>query len=357
MNIYTRIYMDQKQSFEDLLLNESFIKWVKTSDYELNIYWEQWIKHNQHRRQDIILAKEIVSRMTFKNTLPSEETTKKIFNRIVENLDKDEKDFKYKKLRSRSYQNSTNYYLKLVAVFLILLLSMGIVYVLHQQNVLYQQQISKIEIITRKNPSSIRSKIKLPDGTKVWLNAASEITYPEKFSTVRKVQLKGEAYFEVVRDKDSPFIVETHLSKVKVLGTSFNIKAYGDDKENFISLLTGRVRIAKTLEGEEFLLSPGEQLIINRENGLTKKAWFDKRAVIGWTEGYLAFKDANKDEIINKLERWYDVKIVLLNEPSEQWDVNGYFRDQSLELVLDRLAFSKDFIYKIEGRKVTIEFK
>ena len=272
--------MDQKQSFEDLLLNESFIKWVKNADYELNIYWEQWIKNNQHRRQDIILAKEFISRMQFKNTLPSEETTKKVFNKIVEKLDRDEKDYQYKKLRLGSFYNSSNYYSKVAAVFVVLLISLGIIYVLHQHNMAYQQQISKIEIITRKNPSSIRSKIKLPDGTKVWLNAASEISYPEKFSTVRKVKLKGEAYFEVVEDKESPFVVQTHLSRVKVLGTSFNIKAYGDDKENFISLLTGKVTISKALEIEEFLLNPGEQLIINRENGSAKKTFFDRKAVI-----------------------------------------------------------------------------
>lgn len=348
---------NHKGNFEDLLLDKAFIRWVKNPDYKLNQYWEEWLKHHQERRQDVILAREVLLRLKFKTTLPSEEVTKKAFNEIIEEIEDNKKNEQQLEQKVPGLTIPSHYYLKVAAVFLILIISLGGVYKLYQQNQLYLLQESKVATITKRNPSSIRSKIKLPDGTKVWLNAASAISYPERFGDIREVQLEGEAYFEVVRDTERPFVIKTALSTIKVLGTSFNVNAYEDDKEDFIALVTGSVKVATIMKENKFVLHPGEQLTVDRASGTAKTGLFDKRDVIGWTEGWLTFKDASKDEIIDKLERWYDVKIRVLNEPVEEWNVNGYFRDQSLELVLDRLSFSKDFQYKIEGRKVTIDFE
>jgi len=197
----------------------------------------------------------------------------------------------------------------------------------------------------------------LPDGSRVWLNAASEITYPATFKDVREVKLKGEAYFDVSEDIGKPFIVKTSLSNVKVLGTSFNVNAYSGNTSEYVSLLKGKVTVS-LLDGDtSSLLLPGEQIAINRETGISETFSFDSLEVAGWTTGWLTFKNANKEEIINKLSRWYGVEIQLLNEPAEDWNVNGYFRDQTLEMVLDRLSFSKDFEYKMEGKTVKIRFR
>src|SRR5690606_2525670 len=110
--------MDRKQSFGDLVLDESFIRWVKNPDYELNLYWEQWIRHNQHRRDDVMLAKEVISRMQFKTTAPDEETTKRVFNQIIGSTGTGGEEIK-KKIRRYS---PANYYLKIAAVFLIIML-------------------------------------------------------------------------------------------------------------------------------------------------------------------------------------------------------------------------------------------
>lgn len=357
------INMDnQKHSFEDLILDESFVKWVKNPDYELNLYWEQWIKHNHHRWNDILLAREFILRINFKTTQPSGKVTKRVFNKIIDNTRGNKKSYREENngrrpgYRMMSSARPSGYYVKIAAVLLIIVLSAGCLYLIYKQNQAYLVENQAIARITKSNPSSIRSKIKLPDGTKVWLNAASEISYPEKFGNVREVQLKGEAYFEVVKNAEAPFIVHTPLAVVKVLGTSFNVNAYEDDREDFISLVSGRVKISTVAGNEKFLLVPGEQLAINSTSGVVETRLFDEKEVRGWTEGWLAFKNANKDEIIRKLERWYDVTITVVNEPAEEWNINGYFRDQSLELVLDRLSFSKGFTYKIEGRSVLITF-
>src|SRR5690606_18951878 len=121
--------MDRKQSFEDLILDESFIKWVKNPDYELNLYWEEWIRHNQHRRNDVMLAKEVISRMQFKTASPDEETTKKVFNRIIENTVKKEVRNSRKTNNTQPYL-SNFHYLKIAAIFLILLVSAGSIYLL-----------------------------------------------------------------------------------------------------------------------------------------------------------------------------------------------------------------------------------
>lgn len=353
--------MGQKEieNIGDLLNDTSFVKWVKFPDRENDKNWELWLKKNRQRQSDVALARELILSMKFKTKYPTEEEVEKAFDKVLMNVElKPGSSNSNGNSQKRVRISGITYYAKIAAVILLLLSSFAAVYWMYQNNLsLKDQGTASASIIKRSNPSAIRSKIILPDGSRVWLNAESELTYPSEFGQTREIKLSGEAYFEVVKNIHKPFIVKTNLAKIKVLGTSFNVNAYGDSPGEYVSLVEGNVAVSLSDSDTSSLLLPGEQIIVNNETGISETMPFDSVEVVGWTQGWLTFKNSGKDEILNKLGRWYGVKIELLNEPSETWNVNGYFRDQPLDVVLDRLSFSKDIDYKINGKTVKIEFR
>lgn len=162
-------------------------------------------------------------------------------------------------------------------------------------------------------------QVLLPDGSYVWLNAASSLRYPTAFSTTnRTVELKGEGYFEIAKDKTKPFIVKlADGSEVKVLGTHFNIMAYENEKSEDITLLKGSVEIKK--EDKIQKLTPGEQgKIISSKIILINSA--DTEQLIGWKNGQFVFRDADIQSIMRQVARWYDVDIKYETAKSEHFN-------------------------------------
>lgn len=165
-------------------------------------------------------------------------------------------------------------------------------------------------------------QITLPDGTKVWLNSASKLTYPSQFDTYeRVVELEGEAYFEVSKSsKKLPFLVNTKDQIVEVLGTQFNISAYGDEPAVKTTLVEGSVKVALvknvrdkskarlSKSASATILKPGQQSIVN--NGYATINEVDVSAFIGWKEGYFIFNGTELRDAMKQLGRWYDVEII-----------------------------------------------
>lgn len=148
----------------------------------------------------------------------------------------------------------------------------------------------------------------LADGTKVWLDAASSITFPTAFTgKQRKVQLTGQGYFEVTHNPVMPFIVKTSGSEVQVLGTHFNVSAYDDDLETKTTLLEGAVRINGN--GVTGILKPGEQAVLNKNGQLAIIKSVDTEAEIAWKNGLFVFKNADIKEVMAKASRWYDINV------------------------------------------------
>lgn len=151
-------------------------------------------------------------------------------------------------------------------------------------------------------------KVVLSDSTVVWLNAESSITYPVQFtSNVRKVKLVGEAYFNVAHNKEKPFIVETGLTKIQVLGTEFNVKAYESQNEIFTTLVEGKVLIDNGL-GDHVVMKPNEQVISGALSKL-KVSTVNVNQEIAWRLGMFDFEDEKLSDILDDLSRWYDLKI------------------------------------------------
>ena len=213
-------------------------------------------------------------------------------------------------------------------------------------------QISKT--IIKENPNGQKSKIFLPDGSTVWLNAASKLSFHDGFSdSLRLVSLDGEAYFNVSKDLNRPFIVKIQGVRVIVLGTSFNVNTRHDGLLD-VSLVKGKVRVSSPSFGDEIILSPGEYSTFDRTGKFYEKGHFDQELTTSWKDGILYFKNASLNEMTSKLEQWYGVKIVdgIKNPVGKHF--TGRFDNENLDNVLRNISFALGFEYEINGNNIII---
>ena len=187
-------------------------------------------------------------------------------------------------------------------------------------------------------------QITLADGSRVWLNSASTLDYPDKFrdGSRREVRLTGEAYFEVVHEKDSPFIIHTGNIHTTVLGTTFNVKAYRQEKEIAVTVLSGKVGVFKSTGGMNTaqFVEAAQQLTYHKEtDGFTRNNSVDGQQTIGWREGKLSFEHATLSEVVAQLERRYTVRIGYAKELSG-CPVYADFNNEPIDKVLDILSVS-----------------
>jgi transmembrane sensor len=194
------------------------------------------------------------------------------------------------------------YWLKPLRVAAVLVLVVG------AAAVYYSWPTAPITYSTVVNGAGQTKRVELPDGTTVWLNAASSLRYASAFTKHRRVQLDGEAYFNVAHDTDHPFTVEAGEIQTTVMGTHFNISAYKPADVTTVSLLEGKVEVAT--EGKELaILQPATQLQWDRSSKKASIKVVDTAAVVAWKGGRLRFEGEPLNEVINVLERWYGVHI------------------------------------------------
>lgn len=212
--------------------------------------------------------------------------------------------------------------------------------------------------ISVEAPLGSKTKLYLPDGILVWLNAGSRMTYSQGFGVDnRKVELEGEGYFEVKRNEKIPFFVKTKDLQLQVLGTKFNFRDYPEDHEVVVSLLEGKVGLNNLLrEEKEAVLSPDERAVLNKANGLLTVESVTASNASQWTDGYLFFDEELLPDIAKELERSYNVKIHIANDSLKTFRFYGNFvrREQNIQEVLEALASTEKMQYKIEERNITI---
>lgn len=171
------------------------------------------------------------------------------------------------------------------------------------------QNTRKAQLNTVNTPNGGQYQIILADGTKVWLNAASSITYPTTFTgKERKVELKGEGYFEVAENKKQPFKVITNHQELEVLGTHFNINSYHNEPDIKTTLLEGRVKVSDLQSNQSTLLKPGEQSIL-REGEKLKVTQVNIESAVAWKSGLFQFHDSDIQQAMRQLARWYNIDI------------------------------------------------
>ena len=201
------------------------------------------------------------------------------------------------------------------------------------------------------SPFGARTQFSLPDGTTGWLNGGSLIRYPVQFGSVRNVTLNGEAYFDVTKNPESPFVIDANKIKIKVLGTSFNVVSFKDDSISEVVVAEGKVEV--TVKGQKFkeILLLSDRLALNTVRNTYSKTTVDVQNYTSWKTGELIFMNDRFDEVIRKLSRFYNVDF----EVKENVDKNQLFRavlkDENLEEILRYMKLTMDINYTIQEKK------
>ena len=245
--------------------------------------------------------------------------------------------------------------------------------------ILWRSQPASPRIVSdNKNQSEVstklgsKSKLVLPDGTTVWLNAGSTLTYGENFGTVnRNTTLSGEAFFDV-KKSSIPFVIHANTVQIKVLGTAFNVKSYPTDKTTETSLVRGRVEI--TLDkrpGEKFILNPNEKLVVSNDPVKKEELLEDKKQPIvvlsalthstdnsiietSWVDNKLIFQDESFADLARRMERWYGVKIAIEDERIANERLTGTFTLETIQEALEELQMSTFFHFTIKSNSILI---
>ena len=235
-----------------------------------------------------------------------------------------------------------------------------LVYKIRNSNKLSTNDLNKYNTIS--TPMGGKFKVILPDGSLVLLNAASTLKYPVHFDEkLRKVSFTGEAYFEIAKLEDKrkkrvPFYVYSNDQIVEVLGTHFNINSYDNEEYSKTTLLEGSVKITNEKSAATAkILKPGQQAVIKRGDVQTKIMIADEAQALAWKDGYFLFKNTNIKDVVNELERWYNVDIQYEDE-MEFENITGYIsRNVKISSVLKMLQLSGIVNYEISGSKIIIK--
>ncbi|SJZ54927.1 FecR family protein [Sediminibacterium ginsengisoli] len=206
---------------------------------------------------------------------------------------------------------------------------------------------------TLTTPRGFQYNLTLPDGTKVWLNAASSITYPTSFTgSKRIVSVTGEPYFEVMPDHSHPFIVQYGSKSVEVTGTHFNVNAYDEEEDSRVTLLEGSVKVYNGTTGH--VLTPGQQAVLSKTgNGVRVLSDVDTAQVMAWKNGHFDFREADLKTIMRQLMRWYDVEVVYQGQIPARYFTADISRNKNLSGVLQVLALNK-IHFRIENKQIIV---
>src|SRR5690554_3922339 len=336
-------------NIDDFLADEFFIQWVKSPNENNKHFWEKWLEQHPEKREVVMQAVSIISSIHYQ--------TKPVFHdrlyvEIFENIIKAEKGDSVKVLPPNNQNWGYTFPFRQVAAALLVLFCLGMLYqVVFYPTIKEKTITNKITVQSKSNPAGKKSVLTLADGTKIYLNAESEISYASEFSdSIRLVSLKGEAFFEVQKE-NRPFVVETHQTRIRVLGTSFNVNQKNDGVLT-VALVTGKVRINDE-KGNEVELEPSEMMVRGKEGGIHKTA-FDPLEITGWKDKVLVFKKSSLAEVKEKVENWFGVKVQLNGKIDPNWSYSGIYKDETLENVLRGIFLTSGSSYKIEDKNVII---
>lgn len=218
---------------------------------------------------------------------------------------------------------------------------------------------SNFSDIVVEAPLGSKTKLTLPDGSTVWLNAGSKMVYSQGFGVSdRRLAFQGEGYFEVEKNDEMPFLVQTHDVNVIVVGTKFNFRNYPEDEEAVVELLEGKVALENPLKEEAVrYLSPNEKMVLHKATGKMDITSAKVKEATLWTENILLFDEDLLPDIVRELERSYHVQIEIENEDLKQTRFYGQFNqlEQNIYDVLDMLSETGKLKYHEEGKVIYLK--
>ena len=250
-----------------------------------------------------------------------------------------------------------------IAASIFIFFIVGLTYFLIRENISKHEEEVKIvteaKLINKVASAGLKLNFALPDGSIVWLNSESKLTFPEIFTeNSRVVELEGEAFFKVSKDPGKPFIVKSGELITTALGTSFNVKNYGVENSAKVTLVTGRVLVElKDNLKQGLILSPGFAVNYSKVSKSVFKSEESTDKVIGWKDGVLLFEDDSFEKVIATLSRWYGVTFVINNYNGKDWNYSGRFQNDYLSNILENISFAEGFEFAIDQDKVVLTFK
>ena len=240
---------------------------------------------------------------------------------------------------------------RVAAIFLIALVTC--ILVARDNSMFLSNEVACSEIYA---PLGTRTMFYLPDGSKGWLNGGSHLQFPSEFrGKTRDVNLQGEAFFNVKTNPKRPFIVSGTDFEVVAHGTSFNILAYPDEKKVKVTLVTGNIQVSGKQNGKLRslpMLEPDQMCIYDRETSSENIKEVDAAKIISWKEGRLIFRNETFDEVVTKINRWYNVNLMIRDEVLKSYIYLATFEDETLEEVLKLLKLSAPIDFKDLGREI-----
>ena len=314
-------------------------------------FFNEWLSSNPPNKDKALLAREFLLKLQTDSLEPTQEELNQGLNKLLSTNSFNEKEISPYRVSS---SKSKNIRLGIAAAVTLLIGIFSIYTIITSQ----KQSVtpSNISYITKQTTYGQKSTITLPDGSKVKLNAGTKIIFPDNFQENRQISLTGEAFFDVKRDTLHPFIISTEGITITVLGTSFNVSAYLNEEEIDVAVESGSVKVSNnTNNPDPTFLKPTEMFIYNKvENDATKRI-FDPLE-IAWKDSVLYFEDADFSEVMIELERWYGLKVNVPRADIEKIpkNINGIFKNKSLEKVLSGLHYSLGIEYNIDYKSNTI---
>ncbi|WP_215222750.1 FecR family protein [Echinicola shivajiensis] len=239
----------------------------------------------------------------------------------------------------------------LVAASVIFFVALGLIFFLNME----EENLIKpsIETVRKSTLYGQRLTFTLPDGSKVLMNSGSEIIYNLPFEENRFIVLKGEAFFDVACDEKHPFAVQTGEVITKVLGTSFNIKAFPEDEQRSIAVVSGKVSVSDDY-GNQALLMPTQKGVFSTKDKDLMVMQFSKSKELGWKNGELQFDHLPIDLVFKELERWYGVKIEISDKEILKGTYTGSYKNASFEKTIKGICFTMGLNYSINENKVRL---
>jgi transmembrane sensor len=340
-------------SSDDFIKDDYFQRWVLSPDEANNRFWEDFVRQHPYKQGAIQEARQFLLLFHFRESDVFQSRIASLKKRIDAEIDQAGPDAVADapaegtavplQGNERRVPIFRRYWYAAAAVALILLAA-G----LYLLTPAVQNQVTA---------RGHRTFVTLEDGTKIWLNADSRLTYPKSFNgeKTREIELEGEAYFDVAEDKQKPFIVHTSDIRIRVLGTAFNVKSYGKDRTIETTLFRGKVTIQSAEDSTRLTLLPNQQAVFEKES---RRIFLEDKEEAGdygsWRDGQLVFHDRPLSDIVNELERWFNVTITVEDRASLNCHFSAKVHNKNLEEVLELFQDAEGIDYRIDGTHVFI---
>lgn len=216
--------------------------------------------------------------------------------------------------------------------------------------------VTAVNYQTLSIPVTGEYKLVLSDGTQIWLNSATRLRFPTSFpGKERRVELEGEAYFEVAPHPEQPFIVSTEGIQIQVLGTKFNVKAYREDDAIYTTLAEGAVRTVNPKKGSAMVLTPDQQCVFTKRTGDMEKKEVHARSFTGWTTGKFIFENETLEEILKQLGRWYGIQATYQTPELKSYRFTGHVnRFGEISTLLDMIEKTYRIRFHIQEKHITV---